>query len=177
MGAHALWFDWTRYLSSSEIAISMMKKILLICFLLRTISGFSQTTKQIQYLSGTDNLHTVTWDFFCTGGRNSGKWTTIQVPSCWEQQGFGSYNYGRDNKTYGRRFEYADEQGLYKYSFTVPAQWKNKEVFIVFEGSMTDTEVKINGQSAGPKHQGAFYRFKYLISDKLNFSGKNELEV
>jgi hypothetical protein len=141
------------------------------------MDGFSQSTKQIQYLSGTDNLHTTTWDFFCTGGRNSGKWTTIQVPSCWEQQGFGSYNYGRDNKTYGKNFRYADEQGQYKFTFTVPAQWKNKQVFIVFEGSMTDTEVKINGKSAGPTHQGAFYRFKYLITDKLNFSGKNQLEV
>ncbi len=52
--------------------------------------------KQIQYLSGTDNENTVTWDFFCTGGRKSGYWTKIEVPSHWEQQGFGSYNYGRD---------------------------------------------------------------------------------
>lgn len=154
-----------------------MKRILLIVFFCGTINGYSQTTKQIQYLSGTDNLHTKTWNFFCTGGRNSGKWTTIQVPSCWEQQGFGSYNYGRDNKTYGRLFQYADEQGIYKYSFTVPQQWKNKEVFIVFEGSMTDTEVKINGKSAGPTHQGAFYRFKYVITDKIKFTGRNELEV
>ena len=26
---------------------------------------------------------------------------------------------------------------------------------------MTDTQVKINGKSAGPVHQGAFYRFSY----------------
>ena len=26
----------------------------------------------------------------------------------------------------------------------------------MFEGSMTDTDVKINGTSAGPTHQGAF---------------------
>ena len=42
---------------------------------------------------------------------------------------------------------------------------------------MTDTEVKINGKSAGPVHQGAFYRFKYDISDLLNYKGKNLLEV
>src|SRR4051812_12627756 len=122
-----------------------MKKLLLIIFALKGIELLAQPTKQVQYLSGTDNLHTVTWDFFCTGGRKSGKWTTVQVPSCWEQQGFGSYNYGRDNKTYGRHFRYADEQGIYKYSFNVPPHWKGKEIFLVFEGSMTDTEVKING--------------------------------
>ncbi len=116
--------------------------------------------KQIRYLSGPDNTRTETWDFFCTKGRNSGEWTKIEVPSCWEQQGFGTYNYGRDYHTYGRNYKYADEQGLYSYEFTVPETWKNNVVYLVFEGSMTDTEVKINGISAGEIHQGSFYRFK-----------------
>jgi hypothetical protein len=133
--------------------------------------------KQVQYLSGTDHQNTVAWDFFCTGGRNSGYWTRIQVPSHWEQQGFGTYNYGRDYVTYGKNFRFADEKGLYKHSFSVPAAWKDKEVYIVFEGSMTDTEVSINGESAGPVHQGAFYRFKYNISDKLNYGAENLLEA
>lgn len=133
--------------------------------------------KQVQYLSGTDNKNTVAWDFFCTGGRNAGYWTKIQVPSHWEQQGFGSYNYGRDYKTNGKNARFWDEQGLYKHSFNVPASWKGKKIFIVFEGSMTDTDVKINGKSAGAIHQGAFYRFKYDITDKLSFGGKNTLEA
>jgi len=74
-------------------------------------------TKQIQYLSGTNNKNSVTWDFFCTGGKNSGKWTVIPVPSCWELQGFGNYNYGRDYKTYGKNFRFFDEKWLYKHSF------------------------------------------------------------
>ena len=114
--------------------------------------------KQVHYLSGTDNEHTVTWDFYCTRGRNSGYWSTIEVPSQWEQQGFGTYNYGRDYHTYGRKFKYADEKGLYRHEFTVPAGWKGHDIYIVFEGSMTDTNVKINGKEAGPIHQGAFYR-------------------
>jgi hypothetical protein len=133
--------------------------------------------KEIQYLSGTDNIHTVNWDFFCTEGRKSGQWTTIQVPSCWEQQGFGAYNYGRDYKTYGKNFRFAEEKGQYRHSFNIPAAWKNKEIFIVFEGAMTDAEVKINGRAAGPVHQGAFYRFKYNISNKLLFGKSNKLEV
>jgi hypothetical protein len=133
--------------------------------------------KQVQYLSGTDNIHTKTWDFYCTGGRRSGAWTTIQVPSSWEQQGFGSYNYGRDYKTYGKNFRFADEKGQYKHQFKVPAAWQGEAVYIVFEGSMTDTEVKINGQVAGPIHQGAFYRFKYDLTDKLKYGQDNLLEV
>ncbi|MBO0359128.1 glycoside hydrolase family 2 [Hymenobacter sp. BT186] len=144
-----------------------------------TAPAAAQTSarKQVQYLSGTDNIHTKTWDFYCTGGRRSGAWTTIQVPSSWEQQGFGSYNYGRDYKTYGKNFRFADEKGQYKHQFKVPAAWQGQEIFIVFEGSMTDTEVKVNGQLAGPIHQGAFYRFKYDLTDKLKYGQDNLLEV
>ena len=153
-----------------------MFRILIVLCCLNTLQLPAQT-KQIQYLSGTGNNNTIPWDFFCTAGRNSGQWTTIPVPSCWELQGFGNYNYGRDYKTYGKNFRFFDEKGRYKRSFQIPAGWKDKEIFIVFEGSMTDTEVKINGQAAGPVHQGAFYEFKYNITGKLNFNKPNLIEV
>ncbi len=131
----------------------------------------SQAQQTIQqYLSGTDKDHTVQWDFFCTKGMNSGKWRKIAVPSNWEQQSFGNYSYGHDKiKT--------DEQGFYKHPFNVAKEYRGKRVFIVFEGSMTDTEVKINGKSAGPIHQGGFYRFKYDITALLNYGAENLLEV
>ena len=47
-----------------------------------------------QYLSGKGSNDMVLWDFQCTDGNNSGKWTKIGVPSCWELQGFGTYQYG-----------------------------------------------------------------------------------
>lgn len=52
------------------------------------ISAAAQTT-EIQYLSGRDAESTTEWDFYCSAGQNSGKWSKIAVPSCWEQQGFG----------------------------------------------------------------------------------------
>lgn len=123
-----------------------------------------------QMLSGTDKDHMVNWDFFCTGGANSGHWTTIGVPSCWELQGFGTYNYGHDRP-------HSTEQGLYRKHFTVDRSWKGRKVFIVFEGSMTDTEVKVNGKLAGPIHQGAFFQFRYDITPLVNFGKDNLLEV
>ncbi len=45
---------------------------------------FAQQT-EILYLSGTGADHTVKWKFYCSAGQNSSKWTTIEVPSCWEQ--------------------------------------------------------------------------------------------
>lgn len=124
----------------------------------------------IKYLSGTDKDHTVNWDFRCDKGMGSGKWTTIAVPSCWELQGFGGYNYGGQKDP-------ADETGYYKYKFKADSRWAGKYINIVFEGVMTDAEVKINGKSAGKIHQGAFYQFKYEISSLLNFDKDNLLEV
>jgi hypothetical protein len=157
----------------------MKKNILIILALASTIfiNASPANERMVMYLSGRGYNNTTTWDFFCTGGRNSGKWTRIEVPSCWEQQGFGNYEYGRNSYSFGPKYKYADEKGMYKYSFQLPASWKGKRVNIVFDGSMTDTEVKINGKSAGEKHQGAFYRFKYDITDKLLPGADNLLEV
>ena len=154
-----------------------MKKVVLLLLISISVLLVQGQEKEIRYLSGTGSDNTVAWDFYCTGGRKSGYWTKIQVPSCWEQQGFGTSNYGRDYKTYGRNFRFADEKGFYKFKFNVPDRWRGKEVFIVFEGSMTDTEVKINGKTAGAVHQGAFYKFKYNITDKLKFGANSFFEV
>ncbi|MDP2113673.1 MAG: glycoside hydrolase family 2 TIM barrel-domain containing protein, partial [Bacteroidota bacterium] len=137
-----------------------------------SISFIQAQKTEIQFLSGTGSDKTVDWDFFCTEGRNSGNWTKIPVPSNWELQGFGTYNYGHDKDE-----DRGKEMGLYKYEFQIPKEWKNKQVNIVFDGSMTDTKVKINGVSAGKLHQGSFYRFKYDISDLLRYGRENLLEV
>jgi beta-galactosidase/beta-glucuronidase len=129
---------------------------------------FAQETHRI-YLSGTDKDHTTDWDFYCSGGRRSGQWTRIPVPSNWEQQGFGAYNYGHDKVK-------AAEQGTYRYRFAAPANWRQQQVNIVFDGVMTDAEVKVNGKPAGAIHQGSFYRFKYDISHLLH-NDSNLLEV
>jgi len=146
-----------------------------IALILLFATGLYAQNTQIVYLSGTDAANTVDWDFFCTDGQNSGNWTKIPVPSNWELEGFGTYNYGRD---WGNKeIKLGKEHGLYRYEFSVPDHWKGKTVNIVFDGSMTDTKVKINSKSAGEMHQGAFYRFKYDISKLLKYGRTNVLEV
>ena len=92
-------------------------------------------------------------------------------------QGFGTYQYGIS--FYGKAFPegIAGEKGMYKYEFEVPEEFRGKQVSLVFEASMTDTEVKVNGRRAGSKHQGAFYRFSYNVTDLLKYGKKNQLEV
>ncbi|WP_299555927.1 glycoside hydrolase family 2 TIM barrel-domain containing protein [Seonamhaeicola sp.] len=148
--------------------------LLLITSFFSSVLIYAQSKTEIKYLSGTDKDHTVAWNFFCSDGMQSGKWAKIGVPSCWELQGFGNYNYGRDYKANKPSH---DEHGLYKHKFRIPADWKGKQIKIVFEGVMTDAQVKINGKLAGAKHQGAFYEFKYNITKLLKFGAENLLEV
>src|SRR5574344_1889174 len=121
----------------------MNKNIFTLILFLVSSSLFAQQT-EIFYLSGTECGKTVKWDFRCSDGRNSRSWKKIEVPSCWEQQGFGAYTYGRYYKYEGRKA--SEETGSYHHTFTVPQSWKNKQIEIVFEGVMTDATVKINNQ-------------------------------
>lgn len=158
-----------------------MKKTVVTVFSMFTgLAMLAQSvTTERQYLSGTGCDDMVEWDFMCTDGNNSGTWSKIGVPSCWELQGFGTYQYGM--KFYGKAFPegVADEKGMYKYEFELPESWRGKQIELVFEASMTDTDVLINGRKAGSKHQGAFYRFIYDVSDRVFFGPKkkNVLEV
>lgn len=125
------------------------------------------------YLSGHGPKDAVPWEFTVTGGRRAGEKTTIQVPSNWEQHGFGTYNYGL------APVPRSDEHGLYHLRFAVPEAWKDRRIRLVFDGVMTDATVKVNGHLAGPTHQGAFYRFGYDITPLVKFGAEaqNELEV
>jgi hypothetical protein len=121
----------------------------------------------------------VQWDFFCSDGRNSGQWTKIGVPSCWELQGFGTYQYGM--RFYGKATAegIADETGKYKTEFTLPQAWQGRQIQLVFEAVFTEARVTINGRKAGDgTYQGGFTRHTIDVSDRVFFGNKkNRLEV
>jgi len=146
-------------------------------FTLGTWAQDSETHRQ--YLSGTGCDDMVEWDFMCTDGRNSGKWTKIGVPSCWELQGFGTYQYGM--RFYGKATPegIADERGLYKTEFTLPAELQGRQIQLVFEAAFTEIHVQINGRKAGNgTYQGGFTRHTIDVSDRVFFGKKkNRLEV
>ena len=164
-----------------------MKRLLLsLSFIICHLSFSFAQQSEVIYLSGHGPEDAVKWDFWCSEGMRSVKWGKIDVPSCWEQQGYGGLTYGRyyiydrdGEKKWADRHDnrLTKEYGLYRHRFQVPRQWQGRQVAIVFEGVMTDTEVKINGQLAGDVHQGGFYRFSYDITDKLQYGKKNLLEV
>ncbi|MBC8096406.1 MAG: hypothetical protein H7Y43_11385, partial [Akkermansiaceae bacterium] len=142
-------------------------------YFLALFASFSLPAEETlrQYLSGHGKDDAVPWKFQCTTGANSGFWTNLPVPSHWDMQGFGSLNYHKDPTNA------FDEKGLYEREFSVPTNLLGKRIFLIFEGSMTDTSAKVNGQSAGPTHQGSFYQFRYEITPLVKFGETNLLEV
>ncbi len=122
-------------------------------------------------LSGTDAGDAVPWEFTIDSGRRAGERATIPVPSNWQQHGFGVYRFGQQE---GDR---ANGRGTYRRRFTVPATWKDRRVRLVFDGVMTDTKVTVNGTTAGPVHQGGFYRFGFDVSKLLKPGSENVIEV
>ena len=67
---------------------------------------------------------------------NARKWSKIEVPACWEQQGFGGYTYGRyysyerDSEQAWRDYRehaFTEEYGIYRHIFDVPRSWSGKQ--------------------------------------------------
>lgn len=130
---------------------------------------------QRHYLSGTDSGDAKIWDFYCTDGQRSKKKSKIEVPSCWELQGFGEYTYGRFYKTPG--LSPSTESGLYTTTFKIPVSENGNHFRLTFEGSMTDTHVKIDGKEIAPAHQGGFTEFSFDITPFIKPGRKQTLEV
>ncbi len=142
-------------------------------FALTVMVIFSASAQQteVQFLSGHGKDDAVPWKFLCTSGAHSGVWTNLPVPSQWDVKGFGTLTYHKDaTNAY-------DERGLYEHEFSAAENWRGKKIFLVFDGVMTDTDAKLNGQSVGPIHQGSFYRFKYDVTALVKFGATNKLEV
>lgn len=150
----------------------MRGRYLLLFLNILPICLWSQSQTETMMLSGHGADDPVQWDFQVSGGMNAGKWSRIGVPSCWELQGFGKYDYG-----FAKDSVRGKEQGIYRRSFTVSNSWKGRRIEIVFEGVMTDAEVMVNGKSAGPIHQGSFYAFRHDITRLVRYDRENLLEV
>jgi beta-galactosidase len=66
--------------------------------------------------------------------------------------------------------------GWYRKSFAVPAGFRNKKVFIYFDGVYKNSEVWLNGHSLGKRPSG-FASFQYELTPYLKATGSNVLAV
>lgn len=66
--------------------------------------------------------------------------------------------------------------GWYRKTFTLPSVWRQKNIYIYFDGVYKNSEVWINGHHLGKRPNG-FIPFEYELTHYLNKTGKNTLAV
>lgn len=110
---------------------------------------------------------------------NDRKWDTIRVPSNWEMKGYGDplfRNVTTPFKPDPPRIPHEyNPTGSYRKIFTVPASWKEKEIFLRMEKTASASFVWINGQEVG-YNEGGQEPAEYNITKYLR-PGKNLIAV
>ena len=103
---------------------------------------------------------------FYRKGFDVSSWSRITVPGCWEMQGFSTPTYG----------VVPSQAGLYKRTFTLPADWDGGHLFVRFKGVLYSYRVWINGTEVGRWDQ-AYNAASFEISSLVRRDESNEIAV
>lgn len=126
----------------------------------------------------TDVPEKVQPDFFLENF-NDRKWDTIRVPSNWEMKGYGDPLFRNVHLPFKANPPYVPREynptGSYRKTFTLPASWKGKQVFLRMEKTASASFVWLNGQQVG-YNEGAQEPAEYNITGYLK-PGRNTLAV
>jgi beta-galactosidase len=98
-------------------------------------------------------------------------WRKLDVPHDWSIEG----PFDKNNPTGGAGGFLPAGVGWYRKHFTLPADDKDRRVFIDFDGVMANSDVWINGFHLGKRPYG-YVSFRYELTGHLNFgSNKNNV--
>jgi hypothetical protein len=86
---------------------------------------------------------------------------TIQVPGCWEAQG------------YARR---VDGPAMYRRTVRIPAAWAGLRAQLQFDAASYYAEVSVNGSAVGT-HTGTWTAFAFDVTDVIRPGEENEIVV
>jgi beta-galactosidase len=116
---------------------------------------------------------------FYQPGFDDKNWGSIKVPGNWEMQGYGDpmfRNVSQPFKTDPPKIPHDyNPVGSYRTSFSLPANWNGKQIFLRMDGSTSATFVWLNGKEIG-YNQGANEPAEYNLTPFLQL-GKNTLAI
>jgi beta-galactosidase len=98
-------------------------------------------------------------------------WRRLDVPHDWSIEG----PFDEKNPTGGAGGFLPAGVGWYRKSFTLPADYGRRRLFVEFDGVMANSDVWINGFHLGKRPYG-YVSFRYELTDHLNF-GANQINV
>ncbi len=135
--------------------------LLLLLTVLTCSKNESENTKVIP-LNGT-------WQFLASNDTTEeealkasfSEWDTIQVPGNWD--------------TRARYSEYVGK-GYYQRDFTLPKNWKGKQIRLKFDAVYETAKVWLNGNELG-EHVGGYTPFEFNITNKVDFNKENSVVV
>lgn len=132
-------------------------RILTCIFILFTFTNvFSQGRQKITVNSN--------W-YFQKGDGTQDNWELINIPHTWNV-----------TDTLDDEPGYYRGVGEYKKVLSVPSSWKNKKVFLFFEGANQTAKLFVNNVAVGT-HLGGYTAFRFDISKYLQFGMHNEIKV
>ncbi|MFW5759531.1 MAG: glycoside hydrolase family 2 TIM barrel-domain containing protein, partial [Cyclobacteriaceae bacterium] len=94
---------------------------------------------------------------------NASGWDMIKVPSNWEMKGFEPPSYFTSR---------TEEKGLYRRTFSLPDSWRDKQIFIYFEGVSFGFDLYLNGNQTG-SFNSAFQQYEQDITQYITWDGEN----
>ncbi|WP_333576812.1 glycoside hydrolase family 2 protein [Sphingobacterium sp.] len=126
-----------------------------------------------------------------------GKWQLVNLPHTWNANDMQTKEIKSGSLGKNERFYTGD--AYYRKSFVPETAWKDKRIFIRFEGVNTNTEVYVNNQPLPTKegknditydntkrngnynfvgrHQGGYSAFVFELTNMLQFGKENEILV
>nr|HPI75041.1 beta-galactosidase [bacterium] len=144
-----------------------------------------EASSYYRLLSGSWKFHWVSnsadrpRDFY-QPGFDSGSWVDFPVPGLWELNGYGvplyydtKYPFGAPNPPYIPAEK--NPVGSYLTSFTVPAEWEGRQLFIHFGGVKSAYQVWVNGHYVGYT-ENSFSPAEFNIT-RMARKGENRLAV
>ncbi len=96
---------------------------------------------------------------------DSTNWNVVNLPHTWNK-----------DDAYDENVEYRRGAGFYKKNLNINPGWKNKNLFIYFEGANQVADVYINNEYVG-QHIGGYTAFVFDVTDYIRFDQENELIV
>ena len=127
-------------------------------------------------------------DFYRTDF-DASSWKTLAVPANWEVNGYGTPIYisagypfkidppyvMKEPKKEWTTYVERNPTGQYRRTFTLPAEWKEGQTFLRFEGVMSAFYVWINGQQVGYS-QGSMEPSEFNITPYIK-KGENQIAI
>ena len=108
-----------------------------------------------------------------------GKWATIPVPLNWEMAGYGDPQFRNVPAPFKANPPYVPREynptGAYRKTFSLPAKWQGRQVFLRLEKVQSGSFVWLNGQQVG-YNEGGQEPAEYDVTRFLR-PGKNVLAV